>query len=85
MTENAGIFVCRTRHVTLAGGSKVNFGVCCAVCRGEAPMNIVDTALCVPHFNHLALDFKTGSTFNEKWSIHRFERSSVIDNKSTTE
>ena len=25
VTENAGIFVCRTRHLTLAGGSKV----CC--------------------------------------------------------
>ena len=24
MTENAGIFVCRTRHLVLAGGSKVN-------------------------------------------------------------
>ena len=24
MTENAGIFVCRTRHLVLAGGSKVD-------------------------------------------------------------
>jgi len=24
MTENGGIFVCRTRHLVLAGGSKVS-------------------------------------------------------------